>query len=251
MARCARVQLCGRFVLEWDGRSVEGDLPGRQGRLLAAYLILRRPIPASRDELVDALWGANSPPNATTAISVLLSKIRGVLGPQHLSGRGNVCLILPPDSRVDVEHAAAALHEAQSALALGDWPRAWPTSLAALLVTRRPMLPDVDLPWAEDWRRRLAVLHVDALECYATACLHVGGTELPSAVRAARELVRLAPLRESGHGILMGALAAGGNVAEALTAYEDLRHLLREELGVSPSPQLQAAHARLLAGPVR
>ncbi len=251
MARCARVQLCGRFVLEWDGRPVEGDLPGRQGRLLAAYLVLRRPIPASRDELVDALWPAEAPPNAGTAVSVLLSKIRAVLGPQHLSGRGDVSLILPPDSRVDVEHAAAALHEAQSALALGDWPRAWPTSLAALLVTRRPLLPDVELPWAEDWRRRLAVLHVDALECYATACLHVGGTELPSAVRAGRELVHLAPLRESGHAMLMAALAACGNVAEALTAYEDLRRLLRDELGVPPSPQLQAAHARLLTGPAR
>lgn len=251
MARCARVQLCGRFVLEWDGRPVEVDLPGRKGRLLVAYLVLRRPIPASRDELVDALWAAGAPPHATAAISVLLSKIRAVLGPEHVSGRGDVCLVLPPDCRVDVEHAAAALHEAQSALALEDWPRAWPTSLAALLVTRRPLLPDVDLPWAEEWRRRLALLHVDALECYATACRHVGGTELPSAVRAARELVRLAPLRESGHGILMDALSAGGNVAEALAAYEELRGLLREELGVPPSPQLQAAHARLLAGPVR
>jgi DNA-binding SARP family transcriptional activator len=120
-----------------------------------------------------------------------------------------------------------------------------------LLITRRPLLPDVDLGWAEDWRRRLAVLHVDALECYATACLHVGGAELPSAVRAARELVRRAPLRESGHAVLMDALAACGNVAEALTAYEDLRRLLREELGVPPSPRLQAAHARLLAGPAR
>lgn len=251
MARCARVQLCGRFVLEWDGRRVEGDLPGRQGRLLTAYLVLRRPIPASRDELVEALWALDAPPNAATAISVLLSKIRGVLGPEHLSGRGDVGLVLPPDTRVDVEHAAAALHEAQSALALGHWARAWPTSLAALLVTRRPLLPDADLPWAEDWRRRLVVLHVDALECYARACLHLGGTELPSAVRAARELVHVAPLRESGHGLLMDALAAEGNVAEALTAYEELRRLLRDELGVDPSPQLRAAHERLLAGRAR
>jgi DNA-binding SARP family transcriptional activator len=174
-----------------------------------------------------------------------------LLGAEHLYGRGEVCIVLPPDSRVDVEVACAALHEAQSALALGDWPRAWPTSLTALFVTRRPLLPDADLPWVEDWRQRLAVVHVEALECYATACLRLGGTELPSAVRAARELVRLAPLRESGSGVLMEALAAGGNVAEALTAYEALRQLLREQLGVTPSPQLQDAHARLLAGRAR
>ncbi|HEV7210398.1 MAG TPA: bacterial transcriptional activator domain-containing protein [Blastococcus sp.] len=248
MASSARVQLCGRFVLEWDGQPVEAALPGRQGRLLAAYLLLRRPYPASRDELIDALWPLRPPPNASPAINALLSKIRGLLGAKHVPGRREVCLVLPPDSRVDVEDACAALHEAQSALALGDWPRAWPTSLTALFVTRRPLLPDTDLAWAEEWRQRLAVVHVEALECYATACLHVGGTELPSAVRAARDLVRLAPLRESGHRTLMDALAAGGNVAEALTAYDALRHLLREELGVPPSPQLQDAHAHLLAG---
>ena len=248
VARLARVQLCGRFVWEWDGEALEGALPGRQGRMLVAYLVLRRPYPASRDELIDALWPGGPPPNAGTAISALLSKIRGLLGAEHLPGRHEVCLVLPPDSRVDVEDACAALHEAQSALALRDWPRAWPTSLTALFVTRRPLLPDVDLPWADEWRHRLAVVHIEALECYATACLRVGGTELPSAVRAARELARLAPLRESGHRILMESLAAGGNVAEALAVYDALRHLLREELGVPPSPPLQETHARLLAG---
>ena len=34
----------------------------------------------------------------------------------------------------------------------------------------------------------------------------------------------------------MAALAAGGNVAEALRAYEDLRVRLREELGAAPGP---------------
>jgi DNA-binding SARP family transcriptional activator len=44
----------------------------------------------------------------------------------------------------------------------------------------------------------------------------------------------------------MEAKAARGNVAEALHAYERLRVLLREELGVAPSPVVQAVHRRLL-----
>ena len=44
----------------------------------------------------------------------------------------------------------------------------------------------------------------------------------------------------------MEALARRGNLAEALRASERLRALLREELGVAPSPDLQAAHRRLL-----
>ena len=45
----------------------------------------------------------------------------------------------------------------------------------------------------------------------------------------------------------MEALAARGNVAEALLAYERVRTLLRDELGIAPGPELQRVHTRLLA----
>jgi len=38
----ARVQLCGRLVVELDGERVEDKLPGRQGRVLFAYLATNR-----------------------------------------------------------------------------------------------------------------------------------------------------------------------------------------------------------------
>jgi SARP family transcriptional regulator, regulator of embCAB operon len=87
---------------------------------------------------------------------------------------------------------------------------------------------------------------IRALESYAKTCLELGGTELPGAERAARQLVEEAPLRESGHLLLMRTLAASGNVAEALIAYERLRILLREELGVDPSDAVQEEYVRLL-----
>ena len=60
------------------------------------------------------------------------------------------------------------------------------------------------------------------------------------------ELVEVAPLRETGHLLLMETLAARGNVAEALAAFERLRVLLREELGVSPGRAVQDTYTRLL-----
>jgi SARP family transcriptional regulator, regulator of embCAB operon len=45
----------------------------------------------------------------------------------------------------------------------------------------------------------------------------------------------------------MQVLAARGNVAEALVAYERLRVLLREELGVNPGQAVRDAHTKLLA----
>jgi DNA-binding SARP family transcriptional activator len=89
-------------------------------------------------------------------------------------------------------------------------------------------------------------VHAHALECYATACLRLGGPELPAAERAARTLVEIAPLRETGHLLLMQALAARDNVAEALAVYERLRTALREQLGVDPCQAVQDGYLQLL-----
>jgi pentatricopeptide repeat protein len=84
------------------------------------------------------------------------------------------------------------------------------------------------------------------LESFAAAGLGLGGPALSQAEDRARMLTELAPYRETGHRILIESLARRGNVAEALRAYERLRVLLRAELGVAPSPTLQAVHRRLL-----
>ena len=57
----ARVQLCGTFAVELSGRRIDNMLPGRQGRLLFAYLVLSRLRPVSRSTLVDVLWGDDPP----------------------------------------------------------------------------------------------------------------------------------------------------------------------------------------------
>lgn len=241
-----RVQLCGTFAVEVNGRSVGQDVPGRQGRLLLAYLVLNRPQPIPRPTLLDALWGDAPPPSAASALTVLVSKLRSALGASLIRGRTELAIVLPEPSHVDVEHAVAALHTAESAVTVEQWTRAWYASLAAQFVSRRTLLPDCDARWLDAWRRRLDDVRVRALECYARACLGLGGAELVAAERSARELVQLAPLRETSHLLLMRSLAAHGNVAEALTAYERLRILLRDELGTVPAPSVQDLYRQLL-----
>jgi DNA-binding SARP family transcriptional activator len=241
-----RIQLCGALAVEIDGRRIDHDLPGRQGRMLFAYLVLHRLRPIRRDELVDALWPRTPPAAADTALRALISKLRRVLPENTLDGRTQLRLSLPQDAFVDLEDARAAIHRAESALALSDWHRAWGASLGPLFTARRGFLPEEDAEWIREVRHELEALHVRALECYAPACLGVGGTELAAAERAGRELTRLAPYRESGHRHLMRALAARGNTAEALRVYEQLRTLLRDELGIAPCAETLELHARLL-----
>ncbi len=242
----ARIQLCGRFTVELGGRPVDAALPGRRARLLVAFLTVRRPHPVDRATLVDALWPDADPDAAAASLVVLLSKVRAVLGRDVLAGRTAVTLRLPAAARVDVELALAAVHEAESAVAQHQWPRAWSRALAAQLVTRRRFLPEADGDWIDEWRGRLDLVHQRALSYYAEACLGIGGSELGGAERAARRLVELAPLSETGHRLLMRAQADQGDVAAALVTYERLRALLREELGVAPGPAVQELLVRLL-----
>jgi SARP family transcriptional regulator, regulator of embCAB operon len=240
------IQLCGRYAVEREGVRVENELPGRQGRLLLAYLVLNRDRPATRSELIEALWPGELPRDPADALAAVLSKLRSTLGNRYLDGRSELTLVLPPGADVDVERAATAAHQAESACAQADWTRAWSRALTAQLVARRTLLADYEAPWIDERRRDLESILVRSLECYARACLGLGGGELNAAERTARQLVRMVPLRESGYGLLMEALAAQGNVAEALVVYETLRQRLRDELGTSPAQPVQAVYQRLL-----
>jgi SARP family transcriptional regulator, regulator of embCAB operon len=244
--RATRIQLCGRLVVELDGRRVEDALPGAKSRLLFAYLVLGRDRRISRDELLTAVYGEEASPDQHPSLSVLLSKLRSVIGANVLAGRSELELVLPRDAFVDVEAARAALHRAESHVAAGEWAEAWGPSGVAYHVARRPLLQGEDRTWLDDWRRRLEEIHLRGLECFAEARLGLGGPTLPQAEDCARQLIELVPYRETGHRILIEALERRGNVAEALLAYDRLRLLLRDELGVAPSPALQGVHRRLL-----
>jgi DNA-binding SARP family transcriptional activator len=241
-----RVQVCGRLVVVLDGRRVEDALPSRQGRVLFVYLVVRRRTPARRSELVEALWPGAGSPGAESSLKSLLSKLRRVLGPEILVGREAVRLELPGGAWVDIEAAGEKLHQAESAVGVGDWQRAWAPARAALHIATREFLPGTDAPWIEDVRRDLEETRVRALECVAATGVGLGGPELASATRAARAMMEIAPFRESGYLHLMRALAAEDNVAEAIRVHERLRNLLRDELGTTPSGPVRALYEELV-----
>jgi SARP family transcriptional regulator, regulator of embCAB operon len=241
-----RIQLCGRLVVRLGDRRVESALPGDKGRLLFAYLVLNRFRPSDRDELVTAIYGEDATPGHHPRLSVLLSKLRYVLEPDLLTGRSQIELTLPRDVFVDVEAAFEAIHRAEFHIAEREWAKAWGPAGVAYHVAGRPMLKGYDRPWLEDWRRRLEDVSLRGLECLAVARLNLGGPTLPQAETCGRRLVELAPYRESGHRILMEALERRGNSAEALLVYDRLRTVLRDELGVAPSPDVQSVYERLL-----
>jgi DNA-binding SARP family transcriptional activator/tetratricopeptide (TPR) repeat protein len=241
-----RIQLCGRLSVEIDGVQLSERLRGKQVPLLLAYLVLNRDRHVGRDELIGALWPNQAPVSQDAALRTLLSRLRSSLGAATVAGRDEVILDLPEPVWIDVEAAASEVSRAADALERADARRAWALAQVPLNIASRGLLPGSQASWLEAPRRELEEVHLLALEVIGRAGLVMGGTQLQSAERAARNLIEAEPYRESGYVILMDALAARGNVAEAMRVFDRLRTLLRDELGTSPSPDAIAAHERLL-----
>src|SRR5947209_4190538 len=98
--------------IELDGERVEPALPGRQGRLLFAYLLLERDRWVSRQELAALLWPERPPPSAALTLRALLSKLRAALGREAVHGTSGLRVDLGEDAWIDVEAVASAVERA-------------------------------------------------------------------------------------------------------------------------------------------
>jgi YVTN family beta-propeller protein len=231
----------------------EARFPGRQGRLLFAYLVAEQGRPVPRGELAEALWGEAPPPTWDKALTVIVSKVRSLLpdrddGANALtSAFGCYRLDLPEGTWVDVIVAVAAAQEAEEALTTGDLEKAKTAAALAASLLRQPFLPGEDGTWVAEKRREFADVRSRALSALADACLRSG--DAPAAAKWAEQTIALAPFRETGYRRLMEAHVAAGNRAEALQVYEQCRLLLAEELGAYPSPETESIYRGLLEAP--
>jgi len=229
----------------------EQRFPGRQGRIVFAYLAAQNGRPVRRDELAELLWDEEVPATWVKALGVLMTKLRALLEECGIDGStaltsafGCYKLTLPPGSWIDVDAALEALERAEAELAVGDVIEAKAQAGTAAALARRSFLPGEDAPWVEEKRRDLHEVLVRAVECLRDASF--GAEDFAEAVRHAEEVTQLEPFRESGYRRLMESHIAAGNPAEALRVYERCRQFLADELGAYPSPETEAAYLDVL-----
>ncbi len=246
-----RLYLTGRIRIEGPTALVdESALAGRQGRLAFAMLACERAHPLSRDMLADQLWPGQLPSKWERALSAIISKLRSALATTGLGGEvihnAFSCyqLQLPADAWVDVEEAEAALHQAETAIGVGDMRAAFGPAHVALYITERPFLPGEDAEWATARQGQWRAMRVRALDVTAAVC--AANNEMDVALRHAEQAVTIEPLREAGWRHLMSLHADNGDRASALRVFERCRKTLAEELGIHPSPETQARYADLL-----
>jgi YVTN family beta-propeller protein len=250
-----RVFLAGRVAVEIDGLVVdEACFPGRQSRLLFAYLVAEQGRPVPRDELAEVLWGEAAPATWDKALTGIVSKLRGLLADRGIDSAnvltgafGCYRLELPEGTWVDVIVAANAAQVAEEALAASDLDKAKAAAALAASLLQQPFLPGEEGSWVEEKRREFVDVRGRALSALADAYLRSGNAS--EAAKWAEQTIALAPFRETGYRRLMEAHAAAGNRAEALRVYERCRRLLADELGTYPSPETESIYRGLLEAP--
>lgn len=213
------------FSLDWDDRPLALSV-GNQ-RLLCFLALHDRPLqrqfvagvlwPEATEKqaaanLRSALWRLNQPDEAPPSV---------VATAQHL--------VVAPLVQVDLRNAVTAAQR------LLDGPPSAPPPVDAFV---GDLLPD----WYDDWvvfeRERFRQVRLHALEAICRAQTAAG--RFPEAIAAGLAAVEGEPFRESAHRALIEVHLAEGNRFEAIREYDRFRRLLRDEIGVEPSPLMEA-----------
>lgn len=233
--------------------AVQGDagtasVPGRRVRALLALLVLEPNRVLSRDKLIDAIWGDDPPEHGDAALQVVMSRLRRAVGTQAAErirfDGGGYRLDAGPEE-IDVTRVEMLLRDGRAQLAMNDARRAAELlDLALGTWTGEPLADLRDFPFHAMAVRRLRELRFTVVEARYDAYLNAG--RHLEVVADIENWTAIEPLREHLRGQQMTALYRCGRQADALAVASDLRKMLRDELGLHPSPALQELERRIL-----
>jgi len=223
------VSVLGSFGFSVGGKPRRG-LPHGSQRLLAFLALRDRAV--TRTAIAGTLWPEASEEHAHASLRSALSRLNEIertvvrVTFQDLS--------LADGVSIDIRDARLLTHR----LLNPGTGRDSDLSDQAIATLSVDLLPDWYDEWAvveaEDWRQ----LRLHALDALAERLTAAG--RYADATSAALAAVKAEPLRETAHAALVRVYLAEGNRAEALSAFEHYRALLRAELDLEPTPLIQA-----------
>lgn len=227
-----RLALLDAFELTCDGVPVQLQ---QSAQRLLAFLALH-PRPVQRGYIAGALWPDTPEERAHASLRSALWRLRRVGQPLTEGSNGRLALgsSVQVDVRELVDLAHAVLDERRDPLA---------SAASDLIALSGDLLPDCYDDWVSVEREHVRQLRLHALEVLCDALTDAG--RYAAASEAALAVIATDPLRESAHRALIRVHLAEGNLAEALRQYAFFRRLSEQELGLTPSPEMEH-----LIGPV-
>ena len=234
------IRLLGPFEVSESGRAV--TLPGRKIRALLALLALSAGRTVSFDSLATGLWDDDPPERVRGSLQTYVGRLRRALGADVVTTEPTGYRLRVPSSAVDVLEFQSRLDAASTSererefldSALGLW-RGDPFGESLSDWIDQRVFPDLVERYLAAYERRID--------------LDLASGDSTGLVGELLALTDRYPLREPLWTRLLVALQRSGRKAEALDRYEAVRTRLADELGVSPSGELQAVYRDLLAEP--
>ncbi len=197
------------------------------------------------DRLIDGLWGETPPATAAKALQTYIHHLRSVLPEGLIATKGPGYQLALETSDVDAHRFVLAVTEAREA----TWedPETTVGRLGEALSWWRgePLVDAREADVVRPLKARLEAVRLQAQVDMADAQLRSGSHD--QAAVDLHSLLEEHPLREDLWSRYVLALYRSGRQADALRAFDTVRALLIEELGIEPGPELQNLLDRILA----
>ncbi|GHF41954.1 hypothetical protein GCM10010218_23780 [Streptomyces mashuensis] len=239
-----------------DLYTVDGTQTIRGPKLSKVFaLLLSRPNRfVGLDLLIEELWEERPPRSAVMTVRTHVHHLRKVLkdhrfaaGAQPLiESKPNGYVLRTAQAPVDAEVFRQLTAAGRDLLAEERLQDASAAFRRALALWRGPVLDGIEHgPALQRYAADLAEQRRRVLEMRLHADMRLG--RYCDIVGELRQLIAAQPLDEWLHGLLIDALRRSGRRAEALGAYQKLRSLLKDELGLEPSQEVQRIQHEILS----
>ena len=223
----------------------------KRSRDLLCFVASRRHRRTSKDAILDAFWPDAELTTAEKNFYPTMSLIRKALNSSQpvkqnfLVYRDGEYLLDPAFSyRIDLEEFDRLVAEGEAALRSRNQEVVTDCFERAAALYRGEFMQGVYDDWVEEQRSYYREQHTRLLETLAKAALKA--EDWSRALHYAQRILRDDSFREDVHALMMRAHAALGNRVAVRQQYEELRQLLREELGVEPTAETQRVYREVM-----
>jgi serine/threonine protein kinase/ABC-type glycerol-3-phosphate transport system substrate-binding protein len=248
------MEFCVLGNLEARRAGVSVSLGSLRQRSLLALLLMHANTVVSTDSILDELWGDDLGTDRQNSLWVHVSNLRSALEPDRpRRSEGTIVLTRPPGyvvqigaGQLDAWRFEELLQEGRDLLEPDSAAASMVIGEALAMWRGRAYEEFTYHAFAQAEVARLEELRLEAVELRLDADLRRGLAsqlvgELEGLVRTHRQRERLTAL-------LMVALYRSGRTSDALRAYQRLRLVLADEVGIDPGPDLKELETRILAG---
>ncbi|MFL6209933.1 MAG: BTAD domain-containing putative transcriptional regulator [Pyrinomonadaceae bacterium] len=224
----------------------------KRARDILCFITSRRHRRASKDTIIDTFWGESDFDAVEKNFHPTVSHIRKALNSRQplkqnflLYRDGDYLLSQDFSYNIDTEEFDRLVAEAEAARRGGKQERQIELYEQACALYRGDFMQGTYDEWVEEQRAYYREQYLRMLEALAVTAQKA--EDWPRTLQLAQEILRDDQFREDVQCMIMRAHAALGNRGAVKELYDNLRRLLRKELGVEPAAETQKLYRQLMA----